>query len=422
MNESTIHNPDRYMVDLRQILSQGRKRIGLFVGAGAPVAVRVNTEGKLDNNGAPLIPDVARLTVTVIDRLEVADKAVIETLLPELGDDPNIETILTRVRRLSQAIGTAEVHGLNGDAYKELAEKICDKIGEIVAPCLPEGPNPFTELVSWIGGTHREHPIEIFSPNYDLLIEEAFERARLPYFDGFSGAHRPFFDPASISDDLLPARWSRLWKIHGSLGWEVSEETVIRTGSRKATKLIYPDHMKYDQITRQPYSAFFERLRDFLTTPDSLLLCTGFSFFDAHITAILDEALAANSHTAILAFQFRPLNEETRAVELALRHPNLSVYARDGAVISGVQGKWQPGQSPSDEWENIRHTFWKVGEAGGSGEFLLGNFAKIARFFALAQSSELKLMPDTIETVGEVEDNGQTITATAEVAAGDSDA
>jgi SIR2-like domain len=422
MNESTIHNPDRYMVDLRQILSQGKKRIGLLVGAGAPVAVRVSSDGKLDHDGEPLIPDVARLTTAVLNNLENTDRAVIDTLLPDLSDNPNIETILTRVRRLSQAIGIAEVHGLNGEAYRVLAEKICDKIGEIVAPSLPEEPNPFTELVSWIGGIHREHPIEIFSPNYDLLIEEAFERARLPYFDGFSGAHRAFFDSASISDDLLPARWSRLWKIHGSLGWEENEDTVIRTGSREATKLIFPDHMKYDQVTRQPYSALFERLRDFLTTPDSLLLCTGFSFFDAHITAILDEALTANAHTAILAFQFRPLSEEALAVKLALRHPNLSVYARDGAVIFGVQGKWQPGQPPSDEWENIRRTFWKFGEAGGSGEFLLGDFAKIARFFALAQSSELKQMPDTVEVVGEVEDNGPTIAATAEVVAGVSDA
>jgi hypothetical protein len=44
MAENTVHNPDRYMADLRQILSQGRKRIGLFVGAGAPVGVKVNDE------------------------------------------------------------------------------------------------------------------------------------------------------------------------------------------------------------------------------------------------------------------------------------------------------------------------------------------------------------------------------------------
>jgi SIR2-like domain len=398
MTETTIHNPDRYMVDLRQILSQGRKRIGLLVGAGAPVAVRVNADGKLQHDGKALIPDVATLTTNVIEALEDDDKAAITTLIPELGANPNIETILTRIRRLSQAIGNAEVHGLNGDGYNFLAERICDKIGEIVAPSLPEEPNPFTELISWVGGIHREYPIEIFTPNYDLLIEEAFERARQPYFDGFSGTHRPFFDSASISNDLLPARWSRVWKIHGSLGWEVNEDTIIRTGSREATKLIFPDHLKYDQITRQPYSALFERLREFLNTPDSILLCTGFSFFDAHITSVIDEALSANPHTAVLAFQFCQLSEESSAVKLANRRPNLSVYARDGAVIFGVQGKWQPGQPPSDEWTNIRNTFWKIETANSPGEFLLGDFTKFARFLALAQASEFGQEPDvTVE-------------------------
>lgn len=283
------------------------------------------------------------------------------------------------------------MHGYNGEEYKALAGKICESIGKIVAPELPKEPNPYTELVSWIGGTHREHPVEIFTPNYDLLIEEAFERAKLPYFDGFSGVHRPFFDPASISEDVLPARWSRLWKIHGSLGWEVNGDTIIRTGSRKATTLIYPDHLKYDQITRQPYSAFFEHLRKFLTTPDSLMLCTGFSFCDAHIASVLDEALAANKHTAIITFQFKSIDESNAAVKIAQRRPNLSVYAQDGAVIFGVPGEWRLGESPADEWESIRRTFWK---AGSPGEFLLGDFAKLARFFALTQTNDFRNEPE----------------------------
>ena len=114
MQEMTIHNPDRFMADLRQILTQGRKRIGLLIGAGAPAAVRVDVDNKVDNGGQPLIPDVATLTVAVVSNLESGDKAVVDALLPELGDNPNIETILTRVRRLSQAIGNEQVHGLDG--------------------------------------------------------------------------------------------------------------------------------------------------------------------------------------------------------------------------------------------------------------------------------------------------------------------
>ena len=392
--QTTVHNPDRYMADLRQILSQGKKRIGLFVGAGAPVSVKINEQGEVGESGRPIIPDVARLTSAVLEALDTDDREVVGALLPELGDEPNIETILTRIRQLSQAIGSAKIHNVDGKGYGELATRVCEHIGNIVAEKLPEGVNPYTELVAWIGGTHREHPIEIFSPNYDLLLEEAFERAQLPYFDGFSGSHKPFFDPTSISSDCMPPRWSRLWKIHGSLGWDVLGSAVIRTGQRNATKLIYPDHLKYDQITRQPYSALFERLKDFLTTPDSLLICTGFSFFDAHITAVLDEALAANTHTAVLAFQYRTLADEKYAVDLAMRRPNVSVYAEDGAVIFGVLGRWSPGEPPSDEWVRIRKTFWDASSKGGT--FVLGDFAKLARFFALSQATEFRSKTDHV--------------------------
>lgn len=389
MTQSTVHNPDRYMADLRQILSQGKKRIGLLVGAGAPVSMKIDNDGKLSAEGAPIIPDVAALTQDVLDALEEDDKKAVKALLPELGTNPNIETILTQIRRLSQAIGGSEVHGLNGSGYAALAENICKTIGARVAPSLPQESNPYTELVSWIGGINRDHPIEIFSPNYDLLMEEAFERALIPYFDGFSGSHRPFFDPTSITTDNLPARWSRLWKIHGSLGWEIVGNTVIRTGDRNSTTLIYPDHLKYDQITRQPYSALFERLKEFLTTPDSILICTGFSFFDSHITAVLDEALEANKHTSVLAFQYKNLSDEGFATKLAEKRPNMSVYAHDGAVIFGIEGSWKPGEPPSEEWLKIRATFWGKSSPGDSkNSFLLGDFANFARFLALSQASE----------------------------------
>ena len=378
------------MADLRQILSQGRKRIGILIGAGAPTAIRVNDDNQItEDRGHPLIPDVAGLTDAVVSALTEDDRNIIEILKSEIVGFVNIETILTKIRRLAQAIGNSTVHDLNGKEYEELGQRVCGKIGEKVNSCLPDGPNPYSELVSWISGTQREHSIEIFTPNYDLLLEEAFERVRVAYFDGFTGSRSPFFDPVSVSSDELPVRWSRLWKLHGSLGWKISENTVVRTGQRDATELIYPDHLKYDQVTRLPYSALFERLRRFLTTPDTLLMCSGFSFFDAHICAVLDEALSANAHTAILAFQYRTLEDENSAVKLAFSHPNMSVYARDGAVISGVAGRWQPGSPLNEEWEEIRRTFWRKASHGRSAEFLLGDFAKLAQFLALTQAQKI---------------------------------
>ena len=403
MQTTSLHNPDRYMADLRQILSQGRKRIGILIGAGAPTAIRVDEDNQItENGGHPLIPDVAGLTDAVVSALHEDDQEIIGVLKNEIGEPVNIESILTKIRRLSQAIGSSTVHGLNGGQYQELGQRICKRIGEEVNSHLPDASNPFSELVSWISGTQREYSVEVFTPNYDLLLEEAFERARVAYFDGFTGSRSPFFDPASVSSDELPARWSRLWKLHGSLGWKISEDTVVRTGQRDATELIYPDHLKYDQITRLPYSALFERLRRFLTTPDTLLMCSGFSFLDAHICAVLDEALSANAHTAILAFQYRTLEDENSAVELARSRPNMSVYARDGAVISGVAGRWQPGQPPNEEWEEIRRTFWRNASRGRAAEFLLGDFAKLAQFLALTQARKiLTLVPDQEGEVSE---------------------
>ena len=35
----SVHNPDQYMASLRTIIAQGRKRIGLLIGAGGPAGM-----------------------------------------------------------------------------------------------------------------------------------------------------------------------------------------------------------------------------------------------------------------------------------------------------------------------------------------------------------------------------------------------
>jgi hypothetical protein len=266
------------MADLRQILSQGRKRIGLLVGAGAPYALRVDASGHLSETGKPLIPGVDALTADVLADLGGAEAAAATAIQTELGKNANIETILSRIRLLETALGAAALSGLDGAGYGALGKAMCAKIGTIVGPTLPTERNAYNELVSWVSSTTRQHAVEIFTTNYDLLFEEAFERARVPYFDGFSGGNAPFFDPVTVAGDDLPARWSRLWKLHGSIGWALEGGAVVRGRGRSATQLIYPDHLKYDLTQKQPYSALFERLKRFLLTPDTLLLTTGFSF------------------------------------------------------------------------------------------------------------------------------------------------
>lgn len=376
------------MADLRQILSQGRKRIALLVGAGAPLAIKVGGDGKLADSGQPLIPGVDDLTKEAISALEGINHAAATAIMSDLGTGANIEAVLSHVRLLEKALGNVEMRGLNAEGYRSLGEDICKNIGKIVSARLPAGQSGYSELVSWVSGTLRAHAVEIFTTNYDLLFEEAFERVKAPYFDGFTGGHAPFFDPVTVAGDDLPPRWSRLWKLHGSIGWKLEGGAVVRGQERGATHLVYPDHLKYDLTQKQPYAALFERLKQFLLTPDTLLLAIGFSFRDAHVCAILDEALAMNANCAVFAFQFGNLDNEQAACRLAYDRPNLSVYAADGAVISGIRGRWRPGETPKN-WEEIRASFWGPPRPGDPHGFLLGDYAHFARFCALAQGAEL---------------------------------
>lgn len=401
------------MSDLRQILSQGRKRIGFLVGAGAPMSMKVDEAGTLvSNGGRSLMPGVEALTTQALDALAGEQKTAAEAIRAELGQAANIESILTRIRLLQQALGPAQVHGLDSEGYKSLGAEMCRKIGEVVGAPLPSERNPYTELISWICGTLRTHAVEIFTTNYDLLFEEAFERSRASYFDGFTGGHLPFFDPVSVAGDDLPPRWSRLWKLHGSLGWALEGDSVVRGRGRSASQLVYPDHLKYELTQKQPYSALFERLRQFLLTPDSVLLTSGFSFRDAHICAVLDEALAMNANASVMAFQHMPLASEEAACKLAYERPNLSVYASDGAVIGGVRGTWRPGDPPK-HWGDIRATFWGPRHPGEQSRFLLGDFAYLTRFCALAQATDMSVQSIPEVTAAAAHDGDAAVVAVA---------
>ncbi|WP_166836247.1 SIR2 family protein [Rheinheimera pleomorphica] len=387
----TVHNPDQYMYDLKHILTSGRKKIGILIGAGAPVSINVGT----DKNWESLIPDIAGLTKIVISTLTDNEKAAYENIQKDIGSN-NIELILSRIRSLAEVIGTAKVHNFEATDYDNLSKKICQEIKKVVSKQLPDGENPFSNLVSWINGINREHAVEIFTTNYDLLIEEALERTRTPYFDGFSGSRTAFFDPSTISTNNLPARWVRLWKLHGSINWSKNTKgEVIRSAGNDDGTMVYPSHLKYDQTQAAPFSALFERLKNFLLEPDSLLLTAGFSFADAHITNKLDECLAANGSSALIAFQFKKLEEESHALSIASRRPNMSVYCRNGATINGVCAKWKLGEPPSKNWAPIRGEYWQ------DDSYLLGDFKSFCKFLAGSSGGKSTVIPDLVSALAE---------------------
>ena len=355
---------------LRDALQSDKVRVGCLLGAGCPSGVYQEDGTK----GAPLVPDVAQLTQDVRASLILQDNGkddedkliiawdLIENACKQGGEDvPNIEHILSELRTLRARRGTSDVDGLDKAKLKILDETICDLIVNAVGKRLPAYRCSYHRLASWVGGLERFAPVELFTPNYDLLVEEAFELQRTPLFDGFVGSREPFFDLASIEQDSIPRRWTRLWKLHGSINWELREDGSVFRAQGRATQgkaMIYPSHLKYDQSRRMPYLAMIDRLRAFFRIgghsqgfgPPVLVVC-GYSFADDHLNEVLLDGLRGNpaAHCFVLTYPF--LKEAQAVVRFAMQQPNLTVLAYDGAVIGTRVGLYDLTSSGSTDQE-----------------------------------------------------------------------
>jgi hypothetical protein len=237
--------------------------------------------------------------------------------------------------------------------------------------------------------------VEIFTTNYDLLLEQALEEQRVPYFDGFIGSDSAFLDLESMADDDLPARWARLWKIHGSINWWMTAKKKIRR-SRDAVEgeqlLIYPSHLKYDQSRQMPYYAMIDRLRVFLRSDQCVLITCGYSFGDEHINAYIGQGLSGNPNAACFAMMYGDRVNSPKVVELARRYANLTLLAADGGVIGTVEHNWD-----SDVKDSANPALqiavgtdlpdWRTKAPAKQCKWLLGDFAAFGKFLAHQLSS-----------------------------------
>src|SRR4030042_3125844 len=93
-----IHNAETF----RLSLSVGQKPIGLLLGAGCPLAVKENINGR----EGPLIPGTDQLTDII--RIKISEKAelseALDRVITNLHDDgtekPNCEDIFNHIRSL----------------------------------------------------------------------------------------------------------------------------------------------------------------------------------------------------------------------------------------------------------------------------------------------------------------------------------
>jgi hypothetical protein len=391
-------NVIREVRELKTHLSYS-KNVGFFFGAGTSCALK--------------IPNVEQLTTGIEAKLTgdfLANFKIVKTdLETEITDRKvNIEDILNHIRRIREITGEKDnkkYEGVTGEAAKLLDKEICTIIYDIIAEKEAEADIDKTKkFFAWLSLLNRDFSKEVFTTNYDLIIEKSLEASQIPYFDGFVGSYEPFFWQESIDQFVnkndLTQNWIRLWKIHGSLSWfwkldpKTKAQKIIRIGKIENIKkeenelVIYPSKEKYDSSKKQPFIAYFDRLKNYLLSGELLFVFTGYSFSDQHINEIIFNCLRQNNRLTALVFFFQDSEVESLHKQTS-SYMNLNVFGPKKAIINGNLGEWEyisADLKPNEKADS----FWDETD----GKFKLGDFNELVNF--LISNSGKKEAIDTI--------------------------
>jgi len=375
MKEIT-HDPEECIKNIFSILINNKKRIGFLFGAGT-------SQAKKDKDKSIVVPAIKELT-EIVEKKILEEKnsdgkeiytEVIDALKSDLKDKYNIETILSNIEQKHEIIGSIMINGLNKEGYKILILKIKEIIKSNMSVHVNKEINYDSliqsDFANWIGQAEREFGIEIFTTNYDYLFELGFEYHNIPYYDGFSGSYRPFFNSDSVENFNYLLTQTKLWKIHGSLGWhndDVSGRT-LRYETDNNDIFIFPSIFKYKNSKKQPYISLLDRMSNFIKSDDSVLFTCGYSFGDEHINERIITSLNCDKNSHVIALYYDEyfegknkkysLNTDSNIFKLAQKsNGKLSVLGMRSAVIGRQIGKWKLNREPDKEYTlNINQYF-----------------------------------------------------------------
>ena len=163
----------------------------------------------------------------------------------------------------------------------------------------------------------------VITTNYDVLIEEAAAENNFVIFDGFNFTPLPKFDSNMSEWNLVKEvqnvntreveykdKTFNLVKIHGSLTWEKQDNgDIVRKNKDNITEtdkmvMIFPSSDKFAQSYQEPYFELFTKFQELIKRPNTLLISSGFSFADDHISKMITQALKNNSSLRLLVTDF----------------------------------------------------------------------------------------------------------------------
>ena len=170
--------------------------------------------------------------------------------------------------------------------------------------------------------------LEIVTTNYDQVIEKAAEKGKITVFDGFGFNSHPIFDDSwfdwNLSKKVKYLNTNEveykpnvidLLKIHGSIDWVREDNEIVKQKSISENQnmenqvMIFPSSDKYKQSYDKPYFELMSRFQNYLRKPNTLLITSGFSFSDEHISRMITDAIKVNSGLRILITDYNINNK-----------------------------------------------------------------------------------------------------------------
>lgn len=189
-------------------------------------------------------------------------------------------------------------------------------------------------LLSFASRTGNRERLNIFTTNYDRLLESGAELAGIHLMDRFVGTVMPIFRSSRLNLDIHynppgirgEPRYlegvARLTKLHGSVDWIQNGNEIRRLGlpfgaedigpflnapglkDADALKLmIYPNAAKDRETAEYPYVELFRDFAAAICRPNSTLVTYGYGFGDEHINrVILDMLTIPSTHLVVISF------------------------------------------------------------------------------------------------------------------------
>ena len=309
------------------------EQLSLLAGSGLTSAIAAQTKA----TSAEM--SMAKFNCAFDAQIDEAAKASAESIG---RGGPNVEDQLRSALALEaglQVLQDARSNALNtaiGEVLKSLVtQTLASERG--IADAIERGSSSGLQakeclasfLMSFASRASSRERLNVFTTNYDRLIEYGCDLLGLRIIDRFVGVLRPVFRSSRLGVDLhynppgirgeprFLEGVIRLAKLHGSMDWRFEGREVVRWGlpfgaadshsdlpqDGWAKTMIFPNAAKDVETTSYPYAELHRDFAGTICRPNSALVTYGYGFGDDHLNRVIRDMLTLPStHLVVISY------------------------------------------------------------------------------------------------------------------------